>query len=243
MATVTGSVPGKIRTFLLDHERLIIVVLAALLIWFGSGKIETIIANHDNAQLAAQKLITDAQVKQNQQLAVQVQQDAASLQALQAKLESQNAQLVQANATLVSVLANRQKVDSTLPPTELAARWHALVPQAQPVTSPVGFTVDAGSAVATVQSLEQVPILTEQLKNETIAKQNGDQVIASQTVSITDLNKQATGLNLQIADQAKQCTDQIKVVKDEARKSKRSWFIIGYIAGFASHVFLASHSL
>lgn len=240
---ITGSTPGLIRTFLLDHERLIIVVVLVVGLWFGYGKYAQIRLDHDNSVLAQQKIITDAQVKANAQLTVQVQQDAANLQALQTKLEQQNAQLVNANTQLASALANRQKTDATLPMPDLLARWNLLVPQAQPQPISSGVTISQSGALATVQSLEQVAPLKTELANETTEKQNDDLLIAQQTKNIFDLNAQVTGATKLDTDHQQQCVDQIKVVKAQAAKSKRRWFVVGYIAGFASHVFLAAHGL
>lgn len=224
--------------FLKAHEKLIIVLVLAVAVFLGVGKVQDIMAAHDNSVLAQQKLITDAQVKQNAALAVQVQQDQANLQALQTKLENQNAQLVQANSTLAAALANRQRTDASLPLPELGQRWNQLVPNAAPLAVPNGLQVSQAGAIATVSALEQIPVLQQQLSNETTQKQNDDAVITQQTTNIGDLTKQVGGLNLQIVDQTKQCTDQIAVVKAQAAKSKRRWFIIGYVAGFLSRQFL-----
>lgn len=240
-APITGNTIGHIRAFLLDHERLLIVLVAAVLIFIGYVKVTNIIAAHDAANLKQAQVVADAQKVQNAQLAQQVAVDAENLKALETKLESQNAQLVQANATLASALANRQKTDAALLPTELAARWTQLVPQASPVVgSGNSLTVSNAGGVATVQSLEQVPVLQAQLKNETAEKQNDDQIITQQTTSIFNLNASVTGLNKQIVDNDVVCKAAIKVEVDKARKSKRRWFIIGYVAGFASKAFLSS---
>src|SRR5271168_964384 len=90
----TGSTPGLIRTFLLDHERLIIVAIVAVGLWFGYGKYAQIRLDHDNAVLAQAKVTADAQAKANQQLAQQVADDKAALQTLTDKLSAQNQQLV-----------------------------------------------------------------------------------------------------------------------------------------------------
>ena len=242
-APITGSTPGKIRTFLLDHERLILVVIAAVVLWFGYGKYAQIRLDHDNAVLAQQKLITDAQVKQNAALAAQVQQDAANLQALEAKVNAQNAQLVQANATLAAALANRQKTDAALPMPDLALRWAALVPAASPVSVPSGLSVSPVGAVATVQALEQVEPLKQTVANDAVVIGNDNSVIAQQGKSIFDLNASLAGAQKLDGDHQAQCADQIKVVKAQAAKSKRRWFIIGFIAGFASKAYLAAHGL
>lgn len=237
---VHGGEIGKIRSFLLDHEKLLIVFVAAILLWWGYGKYADIRLQHDNAVLAQAKLASEAQAKVVAAQAAQVQQDAQQLQALQTKLEAQNAQLAQANATLAAALSQRQKTDAALPPTELAARWKQLVPDAQPVGTASGFSLSVGSAVATVQSLEQVPALKQELANETQLKTNGDLLIAQQQKNIFDLTGQVGGLQKQSTLDKQQCTDEKNVMKSEFRKSKRRWFIIGYVAGFVSRQVIKS---
>src|SRR5208282_5184948 len=241
-APITGSTPGKIRTFLLDHERLILVVIAAIVIWVSYGKIADIIAQHDNANLQQAKVVTAAQEKTNAQQAAQVAADEAQRQALQAKLEAMNAQLVSANTQLATALATRQKTDATLPVTDLAARWNMLVPLATPTVTTSGLAVSQGGAVATVQALEQVPVLKQELTNETQLKQNDDQLLTADATSLVDFGHRVDGLNLLIADKDKQCTAQMAVVKAEAAKSKRRWGKIGFVLGFISGAF-AMHAL
>jgi Sec-independent protein translocase protein TatA len=232
--TLTATNPGPIRTFLKDHETLIIVVIVAVLIWFSYGKIATIIADHDNRTLQAQKLVTDAQAKADAQLAAQVKQDAANLAIVTAQKDAANAQLAQANATLSAALAARQKTDATLPLPDLAARWSVLVPGATLTATTSGLSINPAGAVATVVQLEQVPVLQTQLKNETTAKQNDDQMLVAANKSITDLNAQVAGVTKLDTDHQNQCKDEKKILVDEARKSKRRWFIVGYVAGFLS---------
>src|SRR5271157_6514190 len=221
-APITGSTPGLIRTFLLDHERLIIIVVLAVGLWWGYGKYAQIRLDHDNAALAQQRLVTAAQIQQNQQAAQQVAQDAADKKALEDKVAAQNQQLTAMNVALASALTKQQKTDASLPVPDLVNRWAQLAPGtnfAGAIGSGNNVAVTPSNALATVQQLEKVPVLTQQLANETTEKTNDDQLIV---------------------DNGAVCAEQIKVVKDEARKGKRKWFIIGYIAGFASHVFLAS---
>jgi hypothetical protein len=157
---------------------------------------------------------------------------------------AQNQQLTNANIALATALSRQQKTDATLPPSDLAQRWAQITPSMPAggvtVASDNTMKVTQAGAVATVQQLEKVPVLTQQLDNMTVEKTNDDQLIAKQNTSIFDLNSQVGGLQKQIVDNDKVCQAQIKVVKDEARKSKRRWFIIGYIAGFASKAFLSS---
>lgn len=250
-APTTGSTPGLIRTFLLDHEKLIIIVIAAIGLWWGYGKYAQIRLDHDNAALqqaqivAKQQATTDAALAtQAQQNAQQVAQDKAQLQVLTDKLTAQNQQLVNANTSLAAALTKQTKTDASLPVPALVDRWAQLAPGTNftgAISSGNNVEVTPSNALATVQQLEKVPVLTQQLANETLAKANDDQLIAKQNTNIFDLNTQVgtlnasvTGLNKQIVDNQAVCADQIKVVKAAAAKSKRGWFIFGYIAGFAT---------
>jgi hypothetical protein len=252
---ITGSNPGLIRTFLLDHERLIIVGILAVGLWFGYGKYAQIRLDHDNATLHQAQIVAAQQAEQNaalaqqaQQNAIQLAQDKAALQALTDKVTAQNSQLVAANTALATALTKQQKTDASLPVPALVDRWAQLAPGTN-FTGAIGsgnnVEVTPSNALATVQQLEKVPVLTSELANETTAKANDDQLIASQNKNIFDLNGQVgtlnasiVGLNKTIVDNNNTCQDQIKVVKDEARKSKRRWFIIGYVAGFLSREFI-----
>jgi|SRR5271167_2345915 len=237
----TGSTPGLIRTFLLDHERLIIVAIVAVGLWFGYGKYAQIRLDHDNAVLAQAKVTADAQAKANQQLAQQVADDKAALQTLTDKLSAQNQQLVNANTALATALSRQQKTDASLPVPDLVNRWAQLAPGTN-FTGAIGsgnnVTVTPSNALATVQQLEKVPVLTTELANETTEKNNDDQLLTANAKSIFDLNNQVAGATKLDTDHQAQCVEQIKVVKDEARKSKRRWFIIGYVSGFLSRQFI-----
>jgi hypothetical protein len=243
----TGGELGRIRSFLLDHERLLLALVAAVVIYFGYVKITNIIEEHDKAQLQQAQIVAAQQATQNAALAQQVSADKAQLQALTDKLTAQNQQLTNANVALATALSKQQHTDATLPPTELAQRWAQLTPNMPAggvtVSPDNSMKVTQAGAVATVQELEKGPALTQELANVTTQKQNDDQLLASSNKNIFDLTAQVTGLNKQIVDNNAVCQDQIKVVKDEARKSKRRWFIIGYIAGFASKVLLSSKGL
>lgn len=239
----TGGEIGKIRSFLIDHERLLLALIVAVVIYIGYVKVTNVIADHDAAQLKQAQIVAAQQASQNAALATQVQADKAQLQALTDKLTAQNQQLANANVALATALSRQQHTDATLPPTELAQRWAQLTPNMPAggvaVNTSNAVTVTQAGAVATVQQLEQVPVLKQELDNETTQKTNDDQLLASATKNIFDLNTQVTGLNKSIVDNAAVCQDQIKVVKDEARKSKRRWFVIGYVAGFLSRQFLS----
>ena len=226
--------PSAGWAWLKAHEKLFIFIFGFVLLWFVAGKVENIIAAHDNANLTAVKATLAAQTEANQATAALVAQQAAYMKALTAKYQSQDAALVQQNATLLQLLAKQQKADSAMSVSELAARWTALVPTAgvSLVNGQIALT-DVG-AHATVSQLEQVPVLTTELENEKTVTANVQSLLTASNQQVLTLGQRVDGLNLQLGDADKVCTAQISVIKAQARKSKRRWFIAGFITGFIS---------
>jgi hypothetical protein len=223
---------NPIRTFLVHHERLIVIVLAAVLLWFFSGKIENVIAAHDNANLAALKVTAGQQADADKKTAMLVAQQAADFKALNDKLAAQDSALRQTNRNLSSALAQRQQTNNDLTTPELLTRWNQLVPNAgAAIVNGQTMLPDAG-AHATVNELEKVPVLTGQLANEEKVASNLSELLASSTGQVSTLNDNVAGLKLELADNDKVCKAQIATVKAAARKSKRNWFIGGFITGF-----------
>jgi hypothetical protein len=233
-----GTLYANARVFLLAHERLVLAVIAGLVLWFAIGKVDTLIANHDNANLQQAKVVAQVQQEKNTALAAQVAQQAAQYKELADKVQTQNAQLEQANVALVAALTKQQKVDATLPPSELVARWNTLVPQAGATVTPNGVTLPSVGAVATVQQLELVPVQQQELVAAQAEVKNDLGLISAGNADIATLNLRIDGLNLQLGDNAKVCQDQIAVFKAEARKKSRRWFLIGYVAGFLSRQYI-----
>lgn len=219
-------------TFIKAHERLCLVALAGLVLWFGIGKIDTLIANHDKANLTQAQIADKVQADKDATTAAVALQQAAEFQKLAQQEAADKALLLQQNATLTAALAARQKTDATLPPTELVARWNALVPAGATV-SPNGVNVTSNGAVTTVQELEKVPVLTQELANETKIAGDNAALLAARSTQVDTLNTLVNGLNTKATLDAKVCSDQIAVVKADARKSKRKWFIGGVITGLS----------
>jgi len=144
---------------------------------------------------------------------------------------------VQANIALSTALTKQQKIDATLPPTDLAARWNTLVPQAEVTVTTNGVTLPETGAMATVQQLEIIPVQQKEITNDQTLIANGNALAVAQTKQVTDLTAQVTGLKLQSVDDAKVCQAQIAVVKADARRSKRRWFAAGFVAGIATRIF------
>lgn len=235
------STVASVSHYFKAHEILISIVGAFILIWCLSGKVENVIAAHDQKNLTLAQATLQAQVASNTALAQQVAQQAAAVAAQQQETARLNAALEQANAALVSALAKQQATDKTLPPTALAQRIEtlaALPPQSVVPQPNNSFNVSQPAAVQIAVTLETVPALQGQLKNAQDEKANTDKLLSGTQGQVTTLNSQVDGLKLQLGDADKVCTDKIKVVKDAAAKSKRRWFIIGYVAGFLSRQYI-----
>ena len=236
------SIISTVSSYVEKHEKMVLLAIAGLVLWFGIGKIDALIANHDNANLQQAKVAAQIQADKVAAVAEQVQQQAQQYQILATKLDSQNAALVAANTQLATALAQRQKTDASLPPTELANRWAVLVPQAKPTVTATGLAVDTPGAIATVQQLEQVPVLSTQLGNERTQLGNTQALLTAEGGQVTTLNTEIGSLNVQLKDNQVVCNQQIAVVKALAAKSKRRWFYAGVVVGFIGRQLIKTYT-
>jgi len=231
-----------ISNYIKAHERLVLAGIAAVLLWFAVGHVENIIARHDEANLNQAKVVAQSQAEKTAAIAEQVAQQYAQYAALAAKVQQQNDALMQANVALSTALAKQQKTDAGLPPSELANRWAVLVPQAKPTVTATGIAVDTPSAIATVQALEQVPVLTAQVANQSKELSNAQALVTAEGDQVKTLNTEVGSLNLQLADNQKVCDARVKVESDKVRKARRRWFVIGWVTGFISRQAIKSYT-
>jgi seryl-tRNA synthetase len=220
------------------HERHLLVLAAGFVLWFGIGRIDTLIANHDAAGLQQAKVVAQVQQDKNDALAKQIAQDKADYTALAAQVQARDAQLVQLQATLVTALAQRQATDKTSTPTELTQRWNVLVPEAGAAVTPNGVTLPSEGARATVIELEKAPVLQQQLAASGEELANANKLVAAEGQQVTSLTALVGGLQVKAVDDAKVCDARVKVETDKVRKARRRWFVIGYVAGFLSRQYI-----
>ena len=224
------------------HERLLLVAVAGVVLYFGVSRVDTLIVHHDAALLSQAQVVAKTQQDKNEAIAAQVARDKASFDDLNAQVQARDAQLVQLQAQLVTTLAQRQKTDATLPPTELVQRLNTLVPTAQATVTPTGIALPETGAVATVQALEELPVLRTQNEYERTQIANTEKLVTAEGVQVTTLNAQVDGLKLQLTDDAKVCKAEVATVKATARRSKRKWFYAGMVVGFIGRQLIKSET-
>jgi hypothetical protein len=233
------SVVSNSTSWILQHERLIIIVLVLALLGWGTEKAFDLVASRDKqaATLTAQTLA--AQQQKDQELSQAVAQTTAQYQALVQTLTQQNTQLATAVSARNKALTVQQTTDTTLTPSQLTDRWANLakVDSGKIAVSGDTIVVTPDAALDTVQQLEQVPVLTLNLEDETTQLTNTKSELASANQAIGQQKADITGLTAQIADQKKADATELAAEKAAARKSKLKWFGAGFVAGFiAGHI-------
>ena len=230
---------GKVSQYIKHHEKLIVIVLFCAVGVFAWQKAAGLIERHDqrvvdlaHATLASQVDTVKAQASTNAAAAQQYQQLAT--------------QLAQSNAALTAVIATRnattvkqQAIDKQLPPDQLVARWEALTntPKGLLVPTPTGVNATTAAAQETVAQLERIPQLDGNLADTNGLLENEQKQFGSLAGLNVGLNKQIDGLNIELVDQAKACTDDKNLLIAKARKSKLKWFGAGFVAGIATRLF------
>lgn len=241
--TVTPTKAAAVSDIVVQHHPIIKLVIAAALIWFLAGKIETAWSAHEQRVFDAKNAALSAQVQQDATLAASSAADAAKEAQLAAQYQALLHQTTAQIASLQAQLKKQQAADAAMTPDALAAHWGALINSASgvhPVTGD-GYAVSQDAAVATTQALDSIPTLNAQIESdsEVLSAQTG--LLSADDKQIGDLNAQVKGLQTTNTEEITTCTAQVAQVKaDDAvalHKSRKKWFIAGVITGFVGGLF------
>jgi hypothetical protein len=212
--------------FIKAHHTLFIILALAAFAFFGYSKAISAWDAHEQRQdaVAQQKVTADATA--NQQLQAQLTTQKANFDAA---LKASQAQVT----LLLTQLKVRQAQDDQLPLPDLGNRWSTLLnlPAGAITATPdnkLALTPEASHA--TVNALEELPVVQNELTLSAANLAGCQQVAAQQDKVIAGLNTQLTDTNAaRVADQ--------KLAKVEQKKSWLRGFKVGVIVGFFGGLF------
>lgn len=231
-----------ISKFLLAHERLLLGITLLGIILFLGNKYLTSEASKAEARAQAAQTTLESQKQANVALA---QQNAVAQQQytnLLNQVNQQNARLTSEVVQLGQSLAARQKQDASLPLPELATRWENLLGVSAGIqATPDGLSVNQSVSVQTTQALEQLPVVKQQLSDETSVAGNQEKQLVAANGLVTDLNKQVSGLNLQVQEGSKACDARVAAVKAVQKKTRLHRFLEGVGVGAGVVTWIAIH--
>ena len=225
----------KYVSYFKAHERLLLILVCLAFLGFGVVKALTFWEHHDQRVYDHDKAMLQADREKSAADAARSAELAAQYKDLAAKVLETNTKLEQAIASRDTELRKQKEIDKTLPPDKLAARWMTLLslPPLSVVPTTLGQTVTDSAAHVTVDALEDLPVLRQNvvaLRTESDGK--GAQIGKAEE-RITGLQNQVDGLNKTVIDQTAACKAEVNLVKAKARKSKLRWAAAGSIATLA----------
>lgn len=238
-STATSTTTATTTSWFKLHERLLITLMVIGLGVFGFQKYADIRALETSAKVQQAQAQLVAQKNADSQLAAQVQQTTQQYQAMVQALSSQNSQLAASITARNVVLTQQQTVDKTLPLPQLDTRWAALADFSLDnlQTTNTGVVASQDAVIATVQQLENIPVLQANLKDVQTQAANTQSELNTANTLIGKQVADISGLNTQLVDQSKTCKDEIASVNAKARKSKLKLFGLGFVTGFvAGHI-------
>lgn len=244
-AVPVATTVATTKTWLQNHERLILVVLVLSFLVFGVSKYFDHEATKDQAAASLAQQTLAAAIENSKALAAQVAGQTAQYRALVIQLTQQNAQLTQQVNTRTVVLQQQVATDKTLPLPLLGNRWATLI-QAAPgdlTATTAGVSVTPQAALATVTQLESVPVLTKNLADTQTENTNLNAELTSSDDLTTGLKSQVTALNTQLGDQTKSCKAEVASVKASARRGKLKAFLFGVGVGAGVTAGLVLHAV
>ena len=231
-------------SWLMKHERIVIVALVLIAGVFLGNKY----LNYDGARKDAQVATLTAIVQQDkvsvQNLALQAAQAQATYQTTLDAITKENQALASANAQELASLAQRQTTDRALPLPAVASRIEVLVPGAQGgiTATTAGVVMNDTASHSVLTTLEEVPVLQDELKNETQVAVNTKSALDAASTVISDKTAQVAGLNKSLTDQQ---AHEAAAVAAEKLKTKKAWkngFKWGFGLGFAAGAYIV-HAL
>lgn len=213
-------------TWLQQHERLIIIFMVLLAAgWLG---------NHwlNNSAIEAQTAYGVAQ-KASEQAQLQAAQAASQYQATIDALTRQNNALAASVAQRNAILAQTQTQIKAEPMPAVITEWSRLIGDKYPIYPVEGSSdlvgVTADGARATVAQLEEVPVLSANLVDT-------QKIVTNQKDELAKADTLVVSLKNQISKDDATCTAQVAAVKAVSRRSKRDWFIAGFLAGIGTRI-------
>lgn len=231
----------RVSSFIKAHEILIAIVLGSIIFWSVSGKVVNYFDNRAHQENDVKQAVLQAKLDAAASATAIAEQHAAEYKALTESVLAENTKLNASIAARDKATSDQQGKDKTLPPSELAQRWEVLanlpLGSVAPQQGSLFSVTDAGARL-TVIALEEVPKLQGDLKDVTAEKSNSDKLLASSQQQVDNLNKTVTAKNEALAAADGACKAEIKVIKDDAAKSKRKWAIGGAIVGFIARTAL-----
>lgn len=213
------------------------LLIAALIAAVVLGVTWKLIASSDQ-QAHDKKILAEEQLKKDLDTAkIQAQATATDKAALQAQLNAlsaSNAALQRDLATLRLQLANQRQVNDSLAPDALSTRWSMLigVNPAEITPSANGIVASVPAAHATVNALEEVPVLkAEKAKLE---ENSGlkDTALAQAQKTLVSTSAELDTCKATFVDAQAVCKAQIAEVKSKARKRNIVLSVLAAIGGF-----------
>jgi uncharacterized protein YdbL (DUF1318 family) len=233
---------NKVSRFLLNHEKLIVLVLCLGAALYSYRGILGLLERHDQRVANAANAALQAQANQNKALADANAQAASQYQQLATQLAASNKALAEAQTARDTATKNQQAADRLLTPSELGNRWTNLLniaPESVQVEPggkgvPDALVITPEGAKETVVQLEEIPGLRADLKDEqTIAANQATQITSLAGLN-TGLHNQIDGLDSEITKQTAACEADKKLLKAQARRGKLKWFAVGWVTGLAT---------
>jgi hypothetical protein len=215
-------------------ERVVIVSLVLLVTTYGLGRyFDARVAATEARATQAEQTLT-AEKAQDTQNAAQVNQVTQQYTAMIHTLTDQNKALTASLGARQSALVSQKATDTHLTPTELSSRLGSLgnTPAGGVSVEQTGILLTQPAAVAVVQTLEEVPVLTSNLADQTTISSNFQAELVKANEVILDQTKQISGLNLTLTGETDTCKAQVAALTAKARRAKLRYFWVGVVAGF-----------
>lgn len=220
----------------LKHHVILLLIVVGLVIGSVYG-IESVISNHDHEAAIRMETLAQTLVQQNQTVQQQLKAQIDTLTQQNIALQKEVSSLANAIATRDAKLKTVQAQVPQLSPDQLSLEWQKSVKTGTVKPETGGYLVDQPAAVATLQALEALPVLNQDITDLQKSNANLNVQLVNET-AIYDAEKKSHGSDNDTNKTVIAAKDaELKDVKAQCRKSKLKWFGAGVVVGFLGRSF------
>lgn len=212
------------------------IILAAILAISGLLVTWKVLAHYDRvdkdeADIAKAQVAADIEKAQLQ--ASQTKTDTTDLQNKINSLVASNASLKASLANLRSKLDSQRKQDDNLSLADLSTRWSMLtgVPGSEFQPNTTGVQVSSLGAHSTVNQLEELPVLKQELKDSQDNSSKKDDTLTSQQKVISDTQAELATCKKTLTDQEDSCQKKIDQINSDNRKHSFFYSVVSFLFG------------
>lgn len=229
-------------SWLQRHERMVLVILTlAAVLWLGNKWLDKSATDAERKAAVAEQVLAETK-QSNEKLAAQLATQSANFEQERLAREQEIKTLLSAIASrdaasakkIIEVKAPKEPVQVLKDLNDAYAGTLPVLPNAVTSDGMIQFPAPVVQEFTVTKIERDTAVADSADRKEAMDKQQLELLSVNNLIDTYD--RRVVGLETQITQTQTKCEADLAVIKAQARKSKRNWFIAGFVAGIATRI-------